>query len=110
MRLAHAEVETDTNTQTDRRRTPRRQMQGGAMAVFSTGLGAGMLVRVSLLDASWTGIGVRSPVAVEPGACVSLVPDDAMWPRQTGLVVRCEPDSEGGYRVGLLSKRSKAVA
>jgi hypothetical protein len=100
----------DTASQHDRRRAPRREMKGGAMAVFSTCLGAGTLVRVDLMDASWTGIGVRSPVAVEPGASVSIVPDDAMWPRQTGIVVRCEADEEGGYRVGLLSRRRRAVA
>jgi hypothetical protein len=33
-----------------------------------------------------------------------------MWPRQTGIVVRCEPTSDGHYRIGLLSKRNKAVA
>lgn len=97
-------------TQSDRRKTPRREMKGGAMAVFSSGLGAGTLVRVSLRDASWTGIGIKCPVKVEPGACVSLVPDDSMWPRQTGIVVRCEPDDEGGFLVGLLSRQRKAVA
>jgi hypothetical protein len=94
----------------DRRRVPRRPMNGGAMAVFSTGIGAGTLVRADLVDASWTGIGLRSPIAVEPGACVSLIPDDPMWPRQTGIVVRCDADDAGGYRIGLLSKQRKAVA
>ena len=94
----------------DRRRVPRRPMSGGAMAVFSTGIGAGTLVRADLVDASWTGIGLKSPIAVEPGACVSLIPDDPMWPRQTGIVVRCDSDEGGGSRVGLLSKQRKAVA
>lgn len=96
-------------SQSDRRRVPRRPMQGGGMAVFSNGHGAGTLVRVDLIDASWVGIGVKSPVKVEPGSSVSLVPDSAMWPRQTGVVVRCE-EAEDGFIVGLLSKRSKAVA
>lgn len=94
----------------ERRKTPRRVMNGGAMAVFSTGIGAGTLVRVEVLDASWTGIGLRCPVEVAPGASVSIVPDDALWPRQTGIVVRCEPDAQGGYRVGLLSRKQKAAA
>ncbi len=93
----------------ERRKTPRRAMDGGAMAVFSNSIGAGTLVHVEILDASWTGIGIKSPIAVEPGASVSIVPESAAWPRQTGVVVRCEAD-EHGYRIGILSKRQKAVA
>lgn len=94
---------------TDRRRIPRKPMQGGAMAVFSSQMGAGTLVHVDLVDASWTGIGIKCPVPVQPGTCVSLVPDSPAWPRQTGVVVRCEA-GEGGYSIGLMSKRSRAVA
>lgn len=101
--------ETAEAPQSDRRRVPRRPMPGGGMAVFSNSFGLGTLVRVDLIDASWTGIGIKSPVKVEPGSSVSLVPDSAMWPRQTGVVVRCE-ETDDGYIVGLLSKRSRAVA
>lgn len=95
--------------QSDRRKTPRRTMTGGGMAVFSSSLGAGTLARVELLDASWTGVGISSPIAVEPGTSVSLVPDSPAWPRQTGIVVRCQ-HTGCGYRIGLMSKRQKAVA
>lgn len=101
--------ETQEQTQSDRRRVPRRPMPGGGMAVFSNSFGAGTLVRVDLIDASWTGVGIKSPVRVEPGSSFSLVPDSPMWPRQTGIVVRCE-EAEEGFVVGLLSKRSRAVA
>jgi len=93
----------------DRRRIPRRPIAGAAMAVFSSGPGAGTVARVNLLDASWTGIGVKSPIAVPPGSSCSLVPESAMWPRQVGIVVRCESDGDG-YRLGLLSRMSRAAA
>jgi hypothetical protein len=101
---------TDEPISSDRRKLPRRAMTGGAMAVFSNGIGAGTLARVELLDASWTGIGVKSPIPVDPGAGVSLVPDSPMWPRQTGIVVRCSEDPQGGYRVGILSRSRRAAA
>jgi hypothetical protein len=110
MRYVTDTDEPSTSPQHERRRVPRRPMKGGGMAVFSTGLGAGTLVRVDLVDASWTGIGVHSPVEVAPGASVSLVPDDPMWPRQTGIVIRCEPCPEGGFSIGLLSRQNRAVA
>src|ERR1044071_3074070 len=93
----------------DRRKLPRRAIQGHAMAVFTEGAGAGRLVRVELVDASWTGIGVRTSAPVAVGASCSLTPEDAMWPRQVGMVLRCEKDGEG-WRVGLQSRMARAVA
>lgn len=93
----------------ERRKIPRKVLGGGAMAVFSDGLGAGTLVHVELLDASWTGFGLKSPISVGPGCSVSLVPDSPAMPRQTGVVVRCEA-IDGGYSIGMLAKRNKAVA
>ncbi len=93
----------------ERRGLPRRPVCGHAMAIFSTGSTAGRLSRVELIDASWTGIAIRSAEPVELGASVSLTPEDAMWPRQVGMVVRCEKVDDG-YCLGLRSKRNKAVA
>jgi hypothetical protein len=93
----------------DRRGIPRRPIAGRAMAVFTSTNGAGTLVRVELLDASWQGIGVRSPVPVAPGASVSLTPEDAMWPRQIGIVVCCEKNGDG-FRLGLRSRLAQAAA
>lgn len=93
----------------ERRGMPRRPVKGHAMGVFSSAPSTTKLMRVELVDASWTGIGVRSSEPLEVGTSVSLTPEDAMWPRQTGIVVRCEPH-EGGYRVGLLSRQRRAVA
>ncbi|MDX2130792.1 MAG: hypothetical protein SFY69_01910 [Planctomycetota bacterium] len=110
MLTLHTDDACPMKLESDRRKTPRRTMNGGAMAVFSDGPGPGTLSRVEVLDASWTGIGVRSPAPVMPGSSVSLVPESPMWPRQTGIVVRCEPDGQGAYRVGIMSKRRSAVA
>lgn len=93
----------------ERRRIPRREVNGGAMAVFASGRGAGTLTRVELLDASWNGMGLKSPILVEPGTSVSVIPEHAMSPRQVGIVVRCEKIEEG-YRLGLMCRVQKAVA
>jgi hypothetical protein len=102
---AHAQLKL----QHERRKVPRREVKGGAMAVFSSGRGAGTLARVELLDASWTGLGVVSPMEVEPGTSVSVIPEHAMSPRQIGIVVRCEK-FEDGWRLGLQCRTQKAVA
>lgn len=93
----------------DRRKLPRRPIGGGAMAVFSSGPGPSRLGRVELIDASWTGIGVRSGFEVEVGSAVSLVPEDAMRPRAVGIVVRCV-STDKGFHLGIVSRLSQAVA
>jgi hypothetical protein len=93
----------------NRRKLPRRPISGGAMAVFTENNGPGRLMRVELVDASWTGIGLRTSERIALGAACSLTPEDAMWPRQVGIVLRCEKDGEG-YRVGLQSRLAKAAA
>src|SRR5437764_1242285 len=88
----------------DRRHLPRNPIGGQAMAVFSTSNGVGKLLRVELLDASWAGIGVRTQAPIPPGSSCSITPEDSMWPRQIGIVVRCEK-MEDGYRIGLQSRK-----
>lgn len=93
----------------ERRKLPRRAVSGHAMAVFANGRGAGTLTRVELVDASWTGMGLKTSAPVEPGTSVSIIPEHAMSPRQIGIVVRCE-QMESGYSVGLMCRTQKAVA
>lgn len=93
----------------ERRRAPRRRVSGAAMAVFATGKAAGTLTRVDLLDASYTGLGFMSPVSVEPGTSVSVIPEHAMSPRQVGIVIRCE-QTDDGYRLGVQCRAQKAAA
>ena len=99
----------------ERRRAPRRRVSGAAMAVFATGKAAGTLTRVDLLDASYTGLGIVSPVEVEPGTSCSIIPEHAMSPRQIGIVIRCERHDDedtglAGYRLGVQCRAQKAVA
>lgn len=86
----------------DRRSMPRRQVNLGAMAVFATDSGAGLITRVMLRDMHWTGVGLTCPVEVAPGSTVRLTPEHAMVPHQVGTVVRCRLREDGeGYDVGV---------
>ena len=92
----------------DRRKLPRRPIKGHAMAVFSTGPTSTKIARVELVDASWKGIGIKAGEPIDLGTSVSLTPEDVMWPRQIGVVVRCEMLEDGTYNLGILSRRSNA--
>jgi hypothetical protein len=96
--------------QPERRRVPRRVVSGGAMAIFSEGPGPGRLTRVELVDASWTGLGMRSPMKIDAGSTVSIIPEHAMSPRQVGVVMRCEQEQEGVYIVGVQCRTQKTAA
>lgn len=95
--------------QFDRRRELRRDVAGSALAVFTDSNGPGKLARVTLIDSSQGGLGVRTQCAVEPGACFSLVPECGTWPRQVGIVVRCDKTATG-YSLGLRSRVIRAAA
>ncbi len=84
----------------ERRTTPRAKVNGQAMAVFSSESSAGSLTYVSLVDASGNGLGVISPIAVEPGTAFSMVPETGNFPRAVGVVVRCDK-LDDAYRLGL---------
>ena len=84
----------------ERRRRPRMKNDGLAMAVFSEGVEAGKLTPVRVTDTSVMGLGVLSPVAVNPGSAFSLMHESGCSPRQVGMVVRCEREGEF-YRLGL---------
>ncbi len=93
----------------DRRRLPRKQMAGFAMAVFSTGFAATTVARVELVDASHTGLCVKSPTPIEEGATFSIIPEDPLMPRRVGITVRCK-DADGGFHLGLRMRRDSAAA
>ena len=94
----------------ERRKVPRKKFDQPAMAVFATGLTAASLARVMITDASHTGMGFISPVMVEPGTSVSVMPEHPMWPRQTGIVVRCSAREDGTFAVGIMTRRANAAA
>ena len=102
-------IESKLSIPFERRRTPRRPVNGHAMAVFSAVASAGQLVRVELHDSSYTGMGVKSPMKVGPGTGVSILPEHAMSPRQVGIVVRCETRDDM-YFLGVQCKAAKAAA
>lgn len=106
----HTQPDLRLTVSCERRRAPRVTVKGSAMTIFSSGRSAGMLTKVDLVDASHTGLCVNSPIAVAPGTSFSLIPEAVAWPRQIGIVVRCEQDVAGGYRLGLKSRFAKAVA
>ncbi|MBL9000360.1 MAG: hypothetical protein JNK25_04420 [Phycisphaerae bacterium] len=93
----------------DRRRLPRKVMSGFAMAVFTAGISAGTVVRVELIDGSHTGLGIRCPIPIEPGASFSLIPEDRMMPRQVGIAVRCEEEGDQ-FHLGLRMRRNLMAA
>lgn len=84
----------------ERRTNPRARVNGQAMAVFSSATSAGSLTYVSLVDASSNGLGVLSPIPVEPGTPFSIVPETGNFPRAVGVVVRCEKFDDS-YKLGL---------
>ncbi len=100
-------VDHRTGESPERRRGPRARLAGQAMAVFSAGTSAGSLTFVTLIDASWGGLGVLSPIAVEPGTAFSMVPDAGSFPRAVGMVVRCER-ADAGFRLGLATTARRA--
>ncbi len=93
----------------DRRRQARRDLAGAALAVFTDSSAAGKLARVTLIDSSHGGMGVSTQCSVEPGASFSLMPETGTWPRQVGIVVRCDKNATG-YVLGLRSRMVRAAA
>lgn len=103
-----APADRDVVYRFDRRRDDRRAAQGTRMAVFSDAAGRHLLTRVELCDASDSGVGFYSPVAVEPGMSVVL---DVRWPATggtLGTVARCER-AGAVYRVGIRGAGRRAA-
>lgn len=92
----------------DRRRSPRTDAQGWAMAVFCNEQGRARLARVQLIDSSRYGLGVLSPVAIEPGSAFTVHPEDPRLPATRGAVARCIT-TDHGHRVGLHAIQSAAA-
>ncbi len=93
----------------DRRNSPRTRASGLAMGTFAKPDGQTALVRVELIDASRSGVGVRSPKPVAIGTVFSLFPDDAFAPSVRGIVARCIEDGDG-FIIGLERTALRRVA
>jgi hypothetical protein len=92
----------------DRRRGTRWPAVGDPMAVFSDATGRSSLTRVELIDAGDTGVGLLSPIAVEPGMGVTLHTRSPLRPKVIGVVARCERLG-GVYRVGIRGSAVRAA-
>jgi hypothetical protein len=96
----------------ERRGTIRLPASGGMVATFRGPGGRVGLTPVELLDTSDGGLGLRSPVAIEPGMTVTLRDPRTRQPWSDAACVRCtrEPAADGGgYRVGLRLGRRLAA-
>jgi hypothetical protein len=92
----------------ERRAEGRTTIEGTAMAAFYDEDGALSLTHVRLIDQSEHGLGLSSPVRVDPGASFSLHARGRALPHTTGTVARCEPN-EDGWTIGLRCDRPRAA-
>jgi hypothetical protein len=84
----------------ERRRDERSPLHGSVMGAFVDDEGAFTLTRVELLDESEAGLGLMSPVEIEPGRRFTLYAGPLHVAHDSGVVVRCGTDG-GAFRVGL---------
>lgn len=92
----------------DRRRSPRTDAQGWAMATFCDERGQARLARVQLIDCSRSGLGILSPVPIAAGSGFTLHPEDPRLTSVRGVVARCIP-TDNGHRIGLHTVQSAAA-
>ncbi len=84
----------------ERRGSARVPARGEMVATFRGADGRIGLTRVELVDSSDGGVGLLSPVAIEPGMTVTLRDARTRQPWTDAACVRCTREV-GGYRVGL---------
>ena len=92
----------------ERRSEGRYALEGEAMAAFYNDEGALSLTVVTLVNESSRGLGLVSPVRVEPGAMFSLHARGRPLPHATGVVARCD-GIEGGWSIGLSCNLRRAA-
>jgi predicted N-acetyltransferase YhbS len=84
----------------ERRAEERSPLSGSVMGAFVDDEGAFTLTRVELIDESAAGLGLLSPVEIQPGRRFTLYVGPLHVAHDSGVVARCEMEDEG-YRVGL---------
>lgn len=92
----------------NRRAGVRKRVQGEALAA-GYGRAGSITTRVVLIDASYSGIGVDSPIEFEVGTEIKLHFNGQVLAGRQGLVARCDPCDEG-YRVGIDTASASAAA
>ena len=95
-------------TITDERRRAPRQPTSGSAVVSAPGDTGPILTRAEMTDLSASGLGLRSPVAMTPGAALAVYPHHAPVATVFAEVVRCDAE-EGGFRIGLRRRMVKAA-
>jgi hypothetical protein len=84
----------------ERRACRRTRVHGDAMIAFRSTTGDEHARKVAFLDASVSGIGIRSEKPVRVGTEFALFPDKVRQSSWTGAVVRCVQDGDG-WTIGL---------
>ncbi|HLO40280.1 MAG TPA: PilZ domain-containing protein [Phycisphaerales bacterium] len=84
----------------ERRACRRTRVHGDAMIAFRSTAGEEHTRKVEFLDASVSGIGIRSEKPVRIGTEFALFPDKVRQSSWTGSVVRCVQDGDG-WTIGL---------
>lgn len=97
MREAH---DPDAPIPLNRRAQSRAPAHGEAIATFTGPHGFAALARVSFRDTSDEGLGIRCPLAVEPGAIATLTSVQPGRATESAVVVRCAARG-GAFHVGL---------
>lgn len=92
----------------ERRSSVRLPARGDLVATYRGADGRVGLTPVDLVDTSDGGVGVRSPVAIEPGMTVTLRDARTRQPWSDAACVRCTREGSG-YRVGLRLNRRLAA-
>lgn len=92
----------------ERRAADRAPASGSMQAVLANGREMPWVMRLGLLDASQSGLCVKTDAPIEPGARLSLRVDPVHGNWTTGVVVRCVKDG-GDFRVGISYERRRAA-
>ncbi|HRQ74034.1 MAG TPA: hypothetical protein PLU35_13490, partial [Phycisphaerales bacterium] len=100
LRLVRDAIDPEAPIPFSRRTTDRAPARGEAIATFTGPHGFAALARVRLRDTSTGGLGVRSPLPVEPGAIATLTPVQSGGAPESAIVVRCTGRA-GAYHLGL---------
>jgi len=102
----------------DRRCEYRESGSGRVVATYRNADGHAGLTWVEIVDTSDNGIGLRSPIAIEPGASVFLHSGTGGKGQRVGfhsgmvaLAVTCseQSETESGFRIGLRIGRHRAA-
>ena len=98
---------SDEPLRIERRVAERSRARGHGIGTFTDPDGRLWLTRVTLVDRSDSGLGVRSPVPVAAGATFSLSIEGSMTPLQ-GVVAHSRGRG-GAYRLGLRCMKRQAA-